>query len=59
VLKPSVNRDNTPAAPLDRVARAGLHRLEETLRVQAMMREHPKMARLIGDMALKTSVSKA
>jgi hypothetical protein len=25
---------------------------------QAMMREHPKMARLIGDMALKTSVSK-
>jgi hypothetical protein len=25
---------------------------------QAMMREHPKMARLIGDMASKTSVSK-
>jgi hypothetical protein len=54
---PQLTGDNTQAALLDRVARAGLHRLEETLRVQieqAMMREHPKMARL----ALKTSVSK-
>jgi hypothetical protein len=52
---PTVSADDTPAALLGRGVLAGLRRLEEIVGVpvdEAMMREQPKMARLIGDTAL-------
>ena len=47
--------DDFRAALLARVAMAGLHRLEEIVSLpvdEAVMREHPAVARLVGDMAL-------
>jgi len=52
---PTVSADDTPAALLGRGVLAGLRRLEEIVSVpvdEAMMREQPKVARLIGDIAL-------
>ena len=52
---PTPAAENTAPALLGRGVLAGLHRLEEILAVpvtETMMREDPKQARLIGDMAL-------